>query len=237
MKKPILSLFIFAFFIMQVYAQDISIPQLGMEAPSFKAMSTEGQVKFPSDYGSKWKILLSHPKDFTPVCSSELLELAHEQESFAKLNTQLVVISTDNLEQHTSWKTALEEISYKDKSPVEITFPLVEDADYSVSRRYGMLHSKEHSSETIRGVFFIDPENTIRSVQFYPMEVGRNVAELKRTLLALQHTYGKDNEVTPANWNPGEAVIVTHLTSEDRANIGKPDSPFYQYSWFLVFKK
>jgi len=237
MKKLVLFAIASVFFTMQMNAQDVTIPQIGVQAPSFTAMSTEGMINFPSDYGKNWKILMAHPKDFTPVCSSELLELAQEQESFEKLGAQLVIMSTDILNQHKNWKASLEEVSYKGKDPVEINFPLVSDNNHEVSRLYGMIHSVEHAHENIRGVYFVDPDNTIRSMQFYPNEVGRSVNEIKRTLLALQKTHNHDNLVTPADWQPGDDVIVPVLTAEEKEKIGTPGSDYYQLAWFLTFMK
>lgn len=137
---------------------------------------------FPSDYGKSWKILFSHPKDFTPVCSSEILELAYAQESFDKLGAQLVVLSTDILEQHNSWKASLEQLHYKDREPVKIEFPLISDNDLVVSNQYGMIHNAESAKKNIRGVYFIDPDNEIRAIYFYPNEVGRNVDEVMMSL-------------------------------------------------------
>ncbi|MFO7933634.1 MAG: redoxin domain-containing protein [Bacteroidales bacterium] len=237
MKKINLLTILAVFFLVQINAQDVNVPQIGIKAPSFKAQSTEGKINFPSDYGYNWKILISHPKDFTPVCSSELLELAYKQKDFEELEAQLVIVSTDLLAQHENWKAALEEVQYKGRDPVEINFPLVADNDHKVSKLYGMIHSAEHASENIRGVYFIDPENTIRSIQFYPNEVGRNVDELKRTLLALKKTHKQDNLVTPANWQPGDDLIVPVLTEEQKKNIGTPGSDYYQLAWFLTFMK
>ena len=237
MKKINLLAILAVFFLVQINAQDVNVPQIGIKAPSFKAQSTEGKINFPSDYGDNWKILISHPKDFTPVCSSELLELAYKQKDFERLGAQLVIVSTDLLSQHESWKAALEEVQYKGRNPVEIKFPLVTDNDHKVSKLYGMIHAAEHASQNIRGVYFIDPENTIRSIQFYPIEVGRNVDELKRTLLALQKTHQQDNLVTPANWQPGDDLIVPVLTEEQKKNIDTPGSDYYQLAWFLTFMK
>lgn len=214
-----------------------SIPLIGVQAPSFTAESTNGTINFPEDFGTNWKILFSHPKDFTPVCSSELLELAYEQDNFDKLGASLIVISTDNLAQHNSWKTHLEEINYKDRSPVKIEFPLVDDNSYEVSDLYGMIHSAVSIGENIRGVFFIDPDNKVRAMYYYPNEVGRNIDELKRTLIALQTNYKDRNVHTPANWLPGEDVMVPVITAEQRKSIGQPESDFYQFSWFMTYKK
>ncbi len=237
MKKTVVLTIAMALFLVQANAQEVNIPQLGGTAPSFTAQSTNGEISFPSDFGKHWKILFSHPKDFTPVCSSEILELGYEQESFDELDTKLVVVSTDILEQHRSWVAALEEISTKRSDPVDIKFPLVADNDKKVARLYGMIHDASSLSQNIRGVYIIDPDNNIRSIQFYPNEVGRNVDELKRTLVALQATFAQDNRVTPVNWQPGDDMIVPVLSAEEKKSIGTPGSEYYQLAWFLTYKK
>ncbi len=218
-------------------SQDFNVktPLLGVEVPSFRAESTQGTINFPADFGRNWKILFSHPKDFTPVCSSELLELAYQQEGFDELGASVVVLSTDILSQHRSWVAALEEIPYKDGKPVKISFPLISDAEHKVSNMYGMIHSAESIGENIRAVFIIDPDNKVRAINYYPNEVGRNIDELKRTLIALQTTHKRKDIATPANWQPGDDLLVPILSSADRANIGTPGSPFYQWSWFMTF--
>ncbi len=235
-KSGILAIAALLYFV-QTEAQDVIIPQIGVRAPSFTAMSTEGNIDFPADFGDHWKILVSHPKDFTPVCSSEILELAYEQVSFNDLNAKLLVISTDIIAQHRSWKEALEEIRFRDRDPVEIRFPLVADNDLKVSKLYGMIHSANSVKENIRGVYIIDPDNIIRSIQFYPNEVGRNVDELKRTLMALQTIHKHKNLVAPVNWIPGDDMIVPVLTAEEKEMINSPESEYYQYAWFLNYKK
>jgi len=220
-----------------INAQKVNVPQIGVKAPSFTAESTNGKVKFPSDFGDHWKIVLSHPKDFTPVCSSEILELAYAQKSFDDLNTKLMVVSTDILEQHRSWKAALEEIHYLGRDPVSIEFPLVADNDLEISKLYGMIHSAESVSENVRGVYFIDPENTVRAVFFYPNEVGRNVDELERTLVSLQNHYANKSQVTPANWKPGDDVLVPILSKAEKEKLGSPGSDYYQAAWFMTFLK
>lgn len=218
-------------------AQTNSIPTIGSIAPKFTAPSTEGKINFPGDFGDSWKILFAHPKDFTPVCSSELLELAYARGEFQAMNVEFVVMSTDILEQHYSWKAALEEISYKDRDAVKIDFPLVADNDLKVSTLYGMIHSTANVSQNVRGVYILDPENVVRSIMFYPNEVGRNVDELKRTVTALQTTYADKNLVTPANWQSGDDVLVPVLTQAEKSALNSSDSQYYQESWFLTFKK
>lgn len=223
--------------IVRIQAQEVTIPKIGMKAPEFTAQSTRGPISFPSEFGDSWKILFAHPKDFTPVCSSEILELAHEQESFEKMGTKLVVVSVDPLEQHHHWKAALEQIEYKDRYTVKIGFPLVADHDHQIASLYGMIHSTANISHNVRGVFFIDPQNTIRAIFFYPNEVGRSVDEMKRTLLALQVNHENKNLLAPANWAPGDDMIVSVLSQEDEKSINNEGSRYYQYSWFLVFMR
>ena len=237
MKKAVLVMTIATIFLVHVSAQEVSVPQIGIQAPSFSGQSTNGKINFPDDYGKSWKILFSHPKDFTPVCSSEMLELAYEQESFEKMNVKLVVLSTDILEQHNSWKAALEEISYEGRTPVKINFPLVADNDMKISNKYGMIHSAESLSQNIRGVFILDPDNKIRALYFYPNEVGRNIEEIKRTVQALQATYANQGLVSPANWIPGKDMMVPVLSAADKKTVNSENSDFYNISWFMTFKK
>jgi peroxiredoxin (alkyl hydroperoxide reductase subunit C) len=237
MKKYLFATAFVIFTLSQLSAQDVLVPMIGSKAPSFTANSTNGKINFPADYGKNWKILFSHPKDFTPVCSSEMLELAYDQKSFDELGVKLAVLSTDILEQHNSWKSALEEIHYKDRDPVKINFPLIADNDLTVSKLYGMIQSPESISKNIRGVYFIDPDNNIRAIMFYPNEVGRNIEELKRTVIALQSNYAHRDTVTPANWQKGDDVIIPVLSQSDKDNLDSPDSDYYQMSWFLTFKK
>jgi peroxiredoxin (alkyl hydroperoxide reductase subunit C) len=237
MKKTVFFTIAIVFLSLQLKAQEVNIPQIGVEAPAFTAQTTKGKINFPSDFGDHWKILFSHPKDFTPVCSSEVLELAYEQKNFDDLDTKLLVVSTDILEQHKSWVAALEEVRFKDRDPVKIEFPLVADNDLKVSMLYGMIHTASSVSQNIRGVYFINPENTIRAIQFYPNEVGRNMEEIKRTLVALQTTYAQKNRVTPVNWKFGDDMIVPVLSEQEKKNLGTPGSDYYQYAWFLTYLK
>ncbi len=214
-----------------------SIPLIGSKAPSFKASTTQGDLNFPKDLGESWKILFSHPKDFTPVCSSELLEMAYQQDAFNDLNARFVVISTDNLDSHNHWKAALEEIDFKKRGAVKIDFPLVDDHQYKISSSYGMIHADVSIEQNIRGVFFIDPDNIVRAIYFYPMEVGRSLDELKRTLIALQKTSDGNSALTPANWNPGDDLMVSSLTDDETVRLNEPESDIYQVSWFMTYMK
>lgn len=221
------------------FAQSSSkIPLIGSTAPSFTAKSTNGEIKFPNDYGKSWKILFSHPQDFTPVCSSELLELSHLQNEFDKLGVKLAIISTDNLETHELWKAHLEEIDYKGKGTQKIKFPILDDHDKTGSRLYGMLHEPVSSTRDVRGVFIIDPQNVVRSINFYPMQVGRNMDELVRIVEALQ-IVDQEKVLTPANWEKGGDVMVPYYpyTKEQlAANPGLKDE-FYSMGNRMWFKK
>ncbi len=189
MNKIIIITSLLFFSLVQMQAQDKnrqSYPMLGDDAPSFTAESTTGTVVFPADYGFKWKILFSHPADFTPVCTSEILELAASQNDFDKLGAKVVVVSVDQVDNHVAWEKNMETIKYKDREPAKIEFPLVSDPNLEISRAYGMIQPNTSSTRDVRGVFIVDPKNKIRAMFFYPMEVGRNLGEIERTLVALQ---------------------------------------------------
>lgn len=212
------------------------IPLLGEKAPVFTTETTAGTFTFPYDYGDNWKILFAHPQDFTPVCSSELLELANLQKEFDKMSVRLFVVSTDPLKTHEQWKKALEAIDYKGRERTKIRFPLAEDLNREVSRKYGMLHASSNSTRYVRGVFIIDPANTIRALYFYPMEVGRSTAEIIRTVAALQ-TVDRTAMMTPAEWLPGDDVIVPYLPSNEEASDKKMPEGYYSLAWFMMYKK
>ena len=238
MKKMILILVLFFPFMIQGWGQNEKtngVPLIGFDAPSFTAQSTMGEINFPEDFGNYWKIIFAHPQDFTPVCSSELLELAYEKSSFDKLGVKLAVLSRDGLETHKQWKAALEDIAYKGREPLQINFPLIADENLHVAIKYGMVPFGEKVGTNIRSVFIIDPENKVRAIIHYPNEIGRNIDELKRAVSALQTANG--NILTPANWNPGDDVMVRTITKEDLKNHDKSDASYYQYQWFMNFKK
>jgi peroxiredoxin (alkyl hydroperoxide reductase subunit C) len=213
------------------------IPLIGSPAPAFKAPSTSGPVSFPGDFGKYWKILFAHPRDFTPVCSSEILDLAYRQDDFNALNTQIVVLSVDRLVSHQSWKSDLENIDFRGRGPVKIEFPLVVDSSYAISYKYGMVDTQSRSGQSVRGIFFIDPDNVVRAFQFYPAEVGRNTDEILRTIKALQAHDGHRDVVLPANWEPGDDFMKTHLDPEDKVELKNPDSDIYYINWYMIYEK
>ncbi len=240
MKNMILNLGAMLFFFnitLAQHANDQRIPLLGSKAPAFKSSSTNGPISFPEDFGESWKILFAHPRDFTPVCSSEILELAYRQDEFRELGTQLLVISVDRMASHKSWKAEMESIPYKGRNPVKIDFPFVVDSSAVISHSYGMIDSKTGNGQSIRGVFFVDPDNEIRAFQFYPNEVGRNAGEILRTLKALQTQQNKDNIVIPSDWQPGQDVMIPILTKEDKEELQKPDSKIHYINWYMIFRK
>jgi peroxiredoxin (alkyl hydroperoxide reductase subunit C) len=217
--------------------KEVRIPLIGETAPSFTAESTNGKITFPDDYYGKWKILFSHPAAFTPVCSSELIEIADMQEDFDRLDTKIIVVSTDGLNSHLAWKKSMEEIRYHDKQTPKINFPLISDNNLEVSKKYGMIHSYSSTTKDIRGVFIVDPNEKIRAIFFYPMNVGRNIDEIKRTLIALQMADHK-NVLTPANWMPGDAVLIPAPKTEADADklAAKNDPDLHELAWYMWLK-
>lgn len=221
-----------------VFAQGNKIPLIGSTAPSFTVESTNGQITFPGDYGKKWKILFSHPQDFTPVCSSEVLELAYMQKEFDDLGVKIAVVSTNNLALHKMWKAHLEELDYKGRGPQKIEFPIIDDHQYVASRKYGMLHEPVSTNKDVRGVYIIDGNNIVRSINFYPIEIGRNMKEIERMVVALQ-TSDKASVLTPANWNPGDDVMVGHFPYTEKELTKNPrlKDEYYNVGNWIWFKK
>lgn len=186
----------------------VGMPRIGDTAPSFTAVTTQGPVNFPGDYSGKWVIFFSHPADFTPVCTSEFMTFASRQGQFAAYNTELVGLSVDGLYSHIAWlRTIKEKIAFRDMKDVDVTFPLVEDISMEIARKYGMIMPGEDSTKAVRAVFVIDPKSVVRAIIYYPLSTGRNFDELLRLIKALQ-TADHFSVATPADWRPGERVIV-----------------------------
>jgi peroxiredoxin (alkyl hydroperoxide reductase subunit C) len=185
-----------------------TMPRIGDPAPAFTAVTTQGSVSFPEDYAGSWVILFSHPADFTPVCTTEFMTFASMEGEFAALNTKLIGLSVDGLYSHIAWlRTIKEKIAFRDLADVEVTFPLIEDITMTVARLYGMIMPGEDSTKAVRAVFVIDPRGVIRTILYYPLTTGRNFDEIKRVVIALQ-TADALQVATPADWRPGDDVIV-----------------------------
>ncbi|MCK5752333.1 MAG: peroxiredoxin [Mycobacterium sp.] len=194
------------------------MPRIGDPAPSFTASTTQGDISFPSDYVGKWVILFSHPADFTPVCTSEFMTFASMQKEFAAYNTELVGLSVDGLYSHIAWlRTIKDKIAFRDMRDVEVTFPLIDDVSMEIAQKYGMIMPGEDSTKAVRAVFVIDPKAVIRAIIYYPLSLGRNFDELLRVVKALQ-TADHFEVATPADWRPGDAVIVPPAGSCGTAN-------------------
>ena len=181
---------------------------------------------------------MSHPAGFTPVCTSELIEFAYLQEDFKKLNTQLIVVSTDGVNSNLEWISSMESIAYNGKKTPQIKFPIVSDIGLEISRKYGMQHPDVSNTKNIRGVFVIDPDNKIRLLEFYPMNIGRNTNEVLRALTALQES-DKNNVLTPANWTTGKDFLLPALANKDefeKMKEKKKENKYY-LAWYMWFRK
>jgi peroxiredoxin 2/4 len=245
MKKSFFTV-VLAFSMAQLWSQvqvekssedrNFRIPLIGENAPSFTAETTNGVLNFPADYGRSWKILFSHPQDFTPVCSTEILELAYLQDEFDKLGVKLAVVSTDPLSEHLQWKKALESLNLNNRGTVKIKFPIVDDENIAVSKVYGMIHPETNSTKSVRGVFIISPDNIIQAIYFYPMTVGRSTDELLRMVTALKTT-SESKVLTPVNWKAGNDVLVPYIPGKDISMSNKIPEGYYSPAWYMLFKK
>lgn len=209
------------------------IPRIMEPAPDFEAKSTHGLIRL-SDYTSrgKWVLLFSHPADFTPVCTTEFIEFARSYDDFEKINVQLIGVSIDSVFSHIAWVRDLEQIG-----SVQVKFPIIADLDQKVSSAYGLVHEAAADTATVRAVFAVDPKGTVRALIYYPMQLGRNIDELFRIFQALQ-TADANGISCPANWRPGQPVIVSApSTVEDAAKrISGGGSGLNVESWYLTKK-
>lgn len=224
---------------MEEQVQVTSMPRIGDKAPEFKAKTTQGDIKFPSDYKGEWAILFSHPADFTPVCTTEFMTFASQEEKFAKANCKLVGLSVDGLYSHIAWLRRIKEkMEFNGMKDVEVNFPLIEDITMDVAKKYGMIQPNEDTTKAVRAVFFVDPEGIIRAIVYYPLSLGRNFDELYRALIAMQTADAFDC-ATPADWRPGDDVIVPPAgscgTAENRME-GKEEG-VECVDWFFCTKK
>ena len=213
------------------------MPMIGDPAPEFRAITTMGKVDFPKDYKGSWVVLFSHPADFTPVCTTEFIGFSKMAEEFAEINTKLIGLSIDSLHSHLAWSRSIEDIDLDGNGTVKVKFPIIADISMAVAKKYGMLQTVA-KTQTVRAVFIIDPDGYIRTILYYPMSTGRNLPEIKRIILALQK-HDEDNVSTPANWQPGDKVVVgaplTLEAAEER--MGSKDEDMVVYDWYLTMKK
>jgi peroxiredoxin (alkyl hydroperoxide reductase subunit C) len=206
-----------------------SMPVIGDPAPDFEAVTTNGSMKL-SDLKGKWVVMFSHPADFTPVCTTEFIAFSQIADDLQKLNVQLVGLSIDSVHSHLAWIR-----NVKEKMGVDIPFPIIADLDMKVAKKYGMIHPGQSSTATIRAVFFIDDKGVLRAMIYYPLTNGRYIPEILRLVKALQttDTYGVS---TPANWQPGDKVVVP--PPKNKADMEKRLTEGYDCKdWYLCFKK
>lgn len=187
-----------------------SVPRLGMPAPRFEAVTTHGTIHL-EDFKGSWLILFSHPADFTPVCTTEFIAFAQVQDKLRELNCELMGLSIDSVYSHIAWARNVEE-----KMGVKIDFPIIADLNKEVAVLYGMVMPGESKTETSRCVFIIDPDQVMRAMIYYPLTTGRNVDEIVRVIQALQTT-DEHQVATPANWRPGDKVILPPPGTMDAA--------------------
>lgn len=185
--------------------------QLGDTAPNFEAKTTEGPVSFHDWIGDGWAVLFSHPKDFTPVCTTELGEVARLKPEFDKRNVKAIGLSVDPLDEHHAWADDIAETQGH-----ALNFPLIADSDRQIAGLYGMIHPKADDTLTVRSVFVIGPDKKLKLSITYPASTGRNFEEILRVIDSLQLT-AKHSVATPVNWQQGEDVIIAPSVTDDQA--------------------
>lgn len=223
----------------QKQEERISMPLIGDDAPAFKAVTTMGEISFPEDYKGKWTILFSHPADFTPVCTTEFMTFATMQEEFRALNTELIGLSIDSLYAHIAWlRTIKEKIEYKDMKNVEVMFPVIEDLRMDVAKKFGMVQPNASTTQAVRAVFIMDDKAKVRAILYYPLSTGRNMDEIKRMIIAMQKA-DKETIATPANWQPGDDVIIPPPGScgSAKERVESKEDGKYCLDWFMCLKK
>ncbi|MDD4923624.1 MAG: peroxiredoxin [Dehalococcoidales bacterium] len=207
----------------------ISLPRLGEKAPDFDAITTHGKLKL-DDFKGSWLILFSHPADFTPVCTTEFIAFAEIFPDLQKRGVELLGLSVDSLSSHIAWARNVEE-----KTGVKIPFPIIADLSKEVSLAYGMVHPGQSKTETVRCVFIIDDKQIIRTILYYPLSTGRNMQEILRIVDALQTT-DANGVATPANWKPGDKVIVPAPNTQEGAEERVKQPGYECVDWYLCKK-
>ncbi|WP_432922819.1 peroxiredoxin [Microbispora sp. CA-135349] len=203
------------------------LPLIGDKAPDFEADSTHGPVRL-ADYAGRWLVLFSHPADFTPVCTTEFVAFAELAEEFAARDVALLGNSVDSVHSHLAWTRAIE-----DRLGVRIPFPIIADLDTRVSRAYGMLHPNVSATAAVRAVFVIDPQSVVRAILYYPMNAGRMVPEILRLVDALR-TADRDGVSCPANWRPGDDVLLGAPKTQAEVEARLADERLKIVDWYLA---
>lgn len=205
--------------------------QLGDIAPDFTAPTTEGDISLHDWLGDSWGVLFSHPKDYTPVCTTELGFTAKLKPEFEKRGVKAIGLSVDSVADHEGWSKDIE-----DTQGVAVNFPMIADADRKVADLYGMIHPNASDTLTVRSVFIIDPNKKIRLTLTYPASTGRNFNEILRVIDSLQLT-DKHKVATPVNWQQGDDVIIVPAISDDEAKGMFPDGWYEQKPYLRVVKQ
>ena len=207
----------------------VSLPRLNEPAPQFQAVATSGPIKL-SDYKGKWVVLFSHPADFTPVCSTEFAGFAAKQADFDKRGVQLIGVSIDSVYSHLAWIQSIEK-----NFDTKITFPVIADLDTKVAQAYGMIHPGASTTATVRAMFVIDPNQTLRAMIYYPLTTGRSIDEILRVVDALQLN-AETGLATPANWKPGDKVIVPAPLTQEGIEKRLKEPGVEVKDWYLTYK-
>jgi peroxiredoxin 2/4 len=205
-----------------------SLPVLGEEAPDFEVQTTHGPLKL-SDYRGSWVVLFSHPADFTPVCTTEFTAFCDIADVLGEMNVKLLGLSVDSVSAHLAWVRAI-----KEKMGVDVPFPIIADLEMTVAKRYGMIQPAMSTTAAVRAVFVIDDKGVLRAMLYYPLTTGRNMAEIVRLVRALQTT-DAHGVATPANWQPGDKVVVPAPKTVEEMK--KRDAEGLECKdWYLCFK-
>lgn len=223
-------LYINAMHIMVIKMSEIGMPLIGEKFPELSVVTTHGKMDLPGKYKGKWFVLFSHPGDFTPVCTTEFYSFASRYEDFRKLNTDLIGLSVDSNISHIEWVNWI-----KEKLGIEIPFPVIADPMGNVSKALGMIHA-ESSTSTVRAVFIVDPNSVVRLIMYYPLEIGRNISEILRSIKALQMV-DKYNSVMPANW-PNSELIGDKFLNRPPSDVNSAKdalTKFKGFDWWITY--
>ena len=206
--------------------------KIGQKAPDFTAITTFGEISL-ADYRGKWLVLFSHPGDFTPVCTTEMIAFTRAHTYFQPLNTELLGLSVDSNASHLAW---IYDIYCK--TGIKVPFPIIADANGEIARKYGMISNDVSKTETVRNVFIIDDKGIIRAIFVYPMQIGRAIPEILRTLQALQIA-DENSAMTPANWVPCEPIILPppRTFQELQKRMLEIEKEKSGMNWYLSFKQ